>query len=141
MKKMTENSESEIEKKSDLQGMMDEAEVEEDERKEVSTSSLSYGALSGSQLCCRSGRLITGECVHPFRSIGVCACVSHMFPKSGDHRGLTDYLSRCRVEGFLSPSLSLSCFPQSLTAGSLYLSLLKVTATLRKFGRYTIPGA
>lgn len=70
---MTENSESEIEKKN---GMMDETEAEEDERKEVSTSSPSYGVLSGSQLCCRSGRLITGECVCPFRSI--CVCVPHV---------------------------------------------------------------
>lgn len=103
---MTENSKSELERKSSLHGMMDEDEAEEDERKEVSLSSTSYTFLSGSQLCCRSGRLMTGECVSAFRSMCVCMC--HMFPESGDHRGLTDYLSRCRSEGSLPLSLSLS---------------------------------
>lgn len=54
--------------KHSFQGLMDEAEAEQDERKELSMSSPSYTFLSGSPLCCRSGRLIAGKCVCVFRS-------------------------------------------------------------------------
>lgn len=101
-------------------------------------------SLSDTQLCCRGGRLVRGVCMHSIEHVCVCVCATCTM-SLGTSRGLTDYLSRSRLEGSLSLSLCLSPFLSSshfsLITHSLHYAPLKVTATLQMFGRYMIPGA
>ena len=107
-------------------------------------------SLSDTQLCCRSRRLVRSECVCV--CVCVCGCVRALSPRS-----ICVYMPHvpwvwgpvggwqiiCREAGWRGPSLSLSLSISSFSTvtRSLLSAPLKVTATLRKFGRYMIPGA
>ena len=85
-----------------------------------------------------------GVYAHSLHVAYVCIC--RMYHESGDRWGVDRLSVEKQVGGVpLSLSLSLSLYLLIFHSHSLARSLLsaplKVTATLRKFGRYMIPGA